>query len=623
MGFYSVISALLFLLFGPVILFYFLKLKRPRVTIPSLVLWQQVLQDNRVNSPFQRFKRNILLLLQLLLLTLIILAAMQPFLKGGASATDRFPVLIDRSASMAAKDLDGESRLDVAKAQASEMIEGLSPDQEMAIIAFGETARLMTGFTNNKRVLRQALEEIALEDVGSDLAEPLRMAAALSRTRPFTDLTLISDGNVPRRVDFKLPFSIAFQRIEPGGTNVGVVALSAQRSGTGGWVVFASVQASAGQTASAKVELLKDGDVIGSQPVTLLPEQAQRLVFNVQTDQPTAIEVRITPEQFDAIAADNFAFLQLVPPRPLWVYCPLDLPAYRHALGALEDARIFPEEGSDADLPADFDLIITDTPGEPIATAPVTLEVGYIPEDLEPFLQTVAEPTSFIDWRRETELLEFVQFQDVLLLEHVVLKPDAEMIDIENAGYEVLADTEFGPAILARREGENRTYHLLVHTDKTTLPYRIGFPIMINNLARVALHEAGLLEQRGHETGVLPPIELVSRVTYDVVGPDGLVGEYTADDTGMLTGVPALQAGTYRIERGGEPRAVVGTSLLDPDETMLTSVERLDFDELSVTETVETAKSNRPLWTYLALAAVAVLLLEWWYFNRRSGAWTR
>ena len=47
---------------------YFLKLKRPQLEVPSLVLWRRVLDDQRVNSPFQRFKRNLLLLVQLLLL---------------------------------------------------------------------------------------------------------------------------------------------------------------------------------------------------------------------------------------------------------------------------------------------------------------------------------------------------------------------------------------------------------------------------------------------------------------------------------------------------------------------------------------------------------------------------
>ena len=70
-GFQSLGSAWLFLLVAPLVVLYFLRLKRPHVRVPSLTLWRQVLADRRVNSPFQKFKRNLLLLLQLLLLSLL------------------------------------------------------------------------------------------------------------------------------------------------------------------------------------------------------------------------------------------------------------------------------------------------------------------------------------------------------------------------------------------------------------------------------------------------------------------------------------------------------------------------------------------------------------------------
>ena len=87
-GFYSLVNAWFFLLLIPLIIFYFLKLKRPRLDIPSLALWRQVINDRRVNSPFQRFKRNLLLLLQILLLIFLVLAAMQPFHPSGAERAE-------------------------------------------------------------------------------------------------------------------------------------------------------------------------------------------------------------------------------------------------------------------------------------------------------------------------------------------------------------------------------------------------------------------------------------------------------------------------------------------------------------------------------------------------------
>src|ERR1700722_4711209 len=113
LGFFSLGSAWLALLLVPLVLVYFLKLRRPRQSVSSLALWRQVINDQRVNSPFQRFKRNLLLLLQMLLLCLIVLAAMQPFIRAAPQRAEYLPVLIDCSASMAALDKPGGiSRLD-------------------------------------------------------------------------------------------------------------------------------------------------------------------------------------------------------------------------------------------------------------------------------------------------------------------------------------------------------------------------------------------------------------------------------------------------------------------------------------------------------------------------------
>ncbi len=85
-GFFSLSSAWLATLFVPLVIFYFLKLKRPRQRVSSLLLWYQVVNDQRVNSPFQKFKRNLLLLLQILLLACLVLAAMQPYLRSASTA---------------------------------------------------------------------------------------------------------------------------------------------------------------------------------------------------------------------------------------------------------------------------------------------------------------------------------------------------------------------------------------------------------------------------------------------------------------------------------------------------------------------------------------------------------
>src|SRR5829696_2203724 len=94
------------------LILYFLKLRRREMAVSSTLLWKKAIQDLQVNAPFQKLRRNLLLLLQLLLLLLLLLALSRPVTHFTPGAGKTSVILIDRSASMATKDVNGKSRLD-------------------------------------------------------------------------------------------------------------------------------------------------------------------------------------------------------------------------------------------------------------------------------------------------------------------------------------------------------------------------------------------------------------------------------------------------------------------------------------------------------------------------------
>src|SRR5205807_4156459 len=96
----------------PVLLvLYFLKLRRREMPVSSTLLWRKAIQDLQVNAPFQRLRRNLLLLLQLLLLALLCLALSRPVANFTPGAAKLTIILIDRSASMSAdENFDGHPR---------------------------------------------------------------------------------------------------------------------------------------------------------------------------------------------------------------------------------------------------------------------------------------------------------------------------------------------------------------------------------------------------------------------------------------------------------------------------------------------------------------------------------
>lgn len=616
LNFSSPLLAWLFLLAIPVVIFYFLKLRRPRVNIPSLALWRQVMNDQRVNSPFQRFKRNLSLLLQLLLLACLVLAAMQPFWPASADHAKNLPILIDCSASMAARAVaGGPTRLEEAKDQVRRLIDNLLADQQLCLVAVHSSGRRLTEFTNNKRLLHEALNQLEVQQVTSRLEDGLRIVEAMTRARPVREAILITDGNLPDQVDFELPFRLNYQKLEPGGTNIGITDFNARRSETG-WDVFARLEGTAGAKSLVEVELLQDGATIARQTASIEAGSAERLVFQITAEAATQLELRIRPDGFDALEPDNTAWLSLPIPRLLTVYCPTSLTTVRHALEGMGEIEIYPRDGKE---PAEVDLKFSDQPLETGPESRVTVHLGVIPASLQSLIKIERGLAEVVDWARTSPVLRHVQLLDVQIADKPVALEGATDREFELAGYEVLVQSRTGPLVLEKRGEGGMDVYFLFHPDRSTLPFRVGFPILIANLRELAQQRSGLAEARSAPTGALPPLSLKPETEYRVVAPDGRIETARSDKSGLLAGAGAPIIGQYLVQEGSETRAAVGVSLLSASETSLISLPKLQFPEISVTAAAGTVKNDQPLWPVLAAAALVLLLVEWWYFQRRPG----
>src|SRR3954451_9910477 len=141
------------------LILYFLKLRRREMAVSSTLLWKKAIQDLQVNAPFQKLRRNLLLMLQLALLLALCLALSRPVsnYKPGAGKTS--VILVDRSASMSAKDSDkGKSmRLDEAKRRAKELVDSMGRNAQAMLIAYDDQAEVVQRFTSDTAALRTAI----------------------------------------------------------------------------------------------------------------------------------------------------------------------------------------------------------------------------------------------------------------------------------------------------------------------------------------------------------------------------------------------------------------------------------------------------------------------------------
>ncbi|MBQ8080763.1 MAG: BatA and WFA domain-containing protein, partial [Clostridia bacterium] len=115
---------------------YLLRRRYQPRRVPSDHLWRQAQRDYAANHPFQRLKRNLLLPVQLLMAAVLTLALARPALL--TERVGQAVLIFDLSASMAA-DEGGQTRMDSAKRQAEELLNGLHPGDTVSVLTAGVT----------------------------------------------------------------------------------------------------------------------------------------------------------------------------------------------------------------------------------------------------------------------------------------------------------------------------------------------------------------------------------------------------------------------------------------------------------------------------------------------------
>jgi len=180
-----------------IFLLYFLKLRRMPVEVPSTYLWTKTVEDMHVNSIWQRLRKNLLLLLQLMALLLMMLSVLRPGCDGEKLAGDRFIFLVDKSASMSATDTEkGISRLEEAKVQILTLIDRMKSSDAAMVISFSDTEGVDQSYTTNKSLLRRKVKSIKQTQRGSDINRALVAASGLANPGRTSDRASQSDVQV-------------------------------------------------------------------------------------------------------------------------------------------------------------------------------------------------------------------------------------------------------------------------------------------------------------------------------------------------------------------------------------------------------------------------------------------
>lgn len=171
--------ALWFLSFLPlVVLMYILKQKLEERQVGSIYLWQQVLKDIEVNTPWQRLKKNLLLLLQLLSVLLLVFALSDPYLNAGGGSYTNLVIVIDNTGSMNAR-LEGGTRLERAKEMAEELLKSSGKNTNITLLTAERNPRVLLGKTTDREEAAASIRAIEPGNFSGNISDSVSLVRAI------------------------------------------------------------------------------------------------------------------------------------------------------------------------------------------------------------------------------------------------------------------------------------------------------------------------------------------------------------------------------------------------------------------------------------------------------------
>lgn len=178
-----------------IIMMYILKQKFEEREISSVYLWQQVLKDIEVNTPWQKLKKNLLLLLQLLAAFLLIFALSDPFVNLRGSDYARLIVVIDNTGSMNAA-YDQTSRLERAKNLAGTLVKNTATGTQITLISASRQPKVELSNTTDKLEALRRINAIKVSNASGDINDAVSMVKAMSKQALTYKAVFYTDGGV-------------------------------------------------------------------------------------------------------------------------------------------------------------------------------------------------------------------------------------------------------------------------------------------------------------------------------------------------------------------------------------------------------------------------------------------
>jgi hypothetical protein len=620
--------ALIGLLALPVIVtFYMLRLRRRDVRVGSTFLWQQLIRDVEANAPWQRLRFSWLLLIQLLIAALVVAAAVRPFTVTTSDLAANVVLIVDTSASMGAV-TDGEDRMADAREAAAGVVGRLPEGGRITVVAAADSAEVLVSETDDRDAALEAIDGLAATQLPGDLTDAFALASALAARDSDSTVVVVTDAAGDELPDLGVGAPVQVERVGATDANQAIAALSALRRSAGAQLdLFVAVANPSTAEATRRLEIYADGELIDARELTIPPGERSEALVSTVPPAATTIDARLAGS--DALATDDRAFAIVPAEATTRALLVGEGSAFLESALALLPRLELYAVGEDGFADA---IAEADDAGEPYG---LLVFDGVVPEDVPAgaaalFIDPGADgPFGSVTGRRNGPVIDrpdpdepLLRFVDLSTI-HIGRARTVELAD----GFRPAVATPDGMPLVAIGDVAGSRIGLIsFDLDESDLPLQVAFPLLMSNFVDALVPAGeGILPSSmrlGESISLTidPSIERVS-VGNDVTGRTDVP---VVDGRVTLPGATAVGLRDVRaIQVDGNsddtPLGATAVNLFSADESDVTpgDPQRLvDMGRVPEGGERPPQPARAEWWWPFALAALALLAIEWLLFHR-------
>jgi hypothetical protein len=585
-------SALYGLLALPLLLIpYLIRRKPQRIIFSSLLLLTEFAASAR-RRPWGRLRLPPAFFLQLLLLTLLVLALAEPVL---SVRPTHIAIVLDNSASMQTLE-DGKTRFALAQERARSLVADLGVTGRVELYRTVPRLEKIRATPFSPSEAGGAIGALEVYDLGDQAIDYDQALSEMMREQKYERAYLVTDHPVSGQGEKIRALSVGSPQ-----ANVALLAFQVRRASLANAQLEATVEVGNFSAKEQKIKVLLrgSGTLLQSRELVIAGGKSAEASFSGFAAHPyyeAEIDVR------DALSLDNRAFAVAPTAANLRILAVSPRPQALASLGAIPGVKL------DLISPADYEKAARSGYGLEIfhfatpASLPQTPALFVLPPDAnalvdlgKPIARTVVS-----GWRDHHTLTRYVNF--------TLFRPAyARPVRPQAAGDVIIESSQGALAFAIEHPGVR---HLVLGFDPFPYLGRENLPMSIFTLNFLDwFFESG--SRRGTASG--EPLSL------GVAGQGGLLttprGEKISLESGASNFAGTFRQGIYQLRRSGENQ-LFAVNLQDANESDLRAPVPIAMKGAAMDSGGAAALFS--YWPYLLLASLLLLIIEWFVFPRMA-----